>query len=50
MSGEGEPMDMGHDHDDPIHKAFKKRKVLDERFMTQLYILLTPEQIEQLGK
>ena len=50
MSGEGESIAMGHDPDDPIHKAFKKRKVLDERFMTQLYILLTPEQIEQLPR
>jgi hypothetical protein len=48
MSGDELSMDMGHQHDDPIHKAFKKRTNLDERFMKQLHTLLTPEQIEQL--
>ena len=50
MSGDEVSMDIGHEHDDPIHKAFKKRSNLDERFMKQLHALLTPQQIEQLPK
>ncbi len=50
MSGDGGSMDIGHEHDDPIHKAFRKRRNLDERFMKQLHVMLTPEQIERIPK
>jgi hypothetical protein len=45
----GEPMSIG-DDDDPIRAATRKRTDLDERYMKQLYALLTPEQVETLPK
>ena len=52
MSGEGGPMHLmypgGHDEDDPVRAAFKKRKGLDERYMKQLHAVLSPEQVAQL--
>ncbi len=50
MSGEGDTMMRlgGHDENDPIRAAFKKRKNLDERYMKQLHGTLTPEQVAQL--
>ena len=50
MSGEGDAMMRlgGHDENDPIRAAFKKRKNLDERYMKQLHGTLTPEQVAQL--
>ena len=52
MSGEGPPMMMmgGHDENDPVHAAFKKRRNLDERYMKQLHSTLTPDQVAQLPK
>jgi len=51
MSGEGGGMMMGgHDENDPVHAAFKKRTNLDERYMKQLHSTLTPEQVAQLPK
>ncbi len=50
MSGDEVSMDIGQEHDDPIHKAFTKRSNLDERFIKQLHGMLTPEQIEKLPR
>jgi len=52
MSGEGGTMMRlgGHDENDPVHTAFKKRNNLDERYMKQLHATLTPEQAAQLPK
>ncbi len=38
----------GHDENDPVHAAFKKRTNLDERYMKQLHATLTPEQVAEL--
>jgi anion-transporting ArsA/GET3 family ATPase len=50
MSGEGVGLMQigGHDDNDPIRAAFKKRKNLDERYMKQLHGTLSPEQVAQL--
>jgi hypothetical protein len=49
MMEDGEPMSIGGD-DDPIRAATRKRTDLDERYMKQLYALLTPEQVKTLPK
>ncbi|MHC4415757.1 MAG: hypothetical protein ACYS0G_10770 [Planctomycetota bacterium] len=36
--------------DDPIRTAFRKRRKLDERYMKQLYGMLTPDQVSALPK
>ena len=46
----GEETMMFNADDDPIRQAIKKRSELDERYMKQLYSLLTPEQVERLPK
>ncbi len=52
MSGEGGTMMQlgGHDENDPVHAAFKRRNNLDERYMKQLHTMLTPDQVAQLPK
>jgi hypothetical protein len=45
----GEPMAVG-EEDDPIRRAMRKRSQLDERYMKQVYALLTPEQVEKLPR
>ncbi len=51
MSGEGATMMRmgGHDENDPVHAAFKKRTNLDERYMKQLHATLTPEQVAEIN-
>jgi hypothetical protein len=49
MAGGEEPLMIG-DEDDPVRQAMRKRSELDERYMKQLYALLTPEQVERLPK
>lgn len=48
MEGTADPELPG--ADDAIHEALAKRSDLDERYMKQLYSLLTPEQVEALPK
>ena len=52
MSGEGDGMLrlVGHDEDDPVRAAFKKRRNLDERYMKQLHATLTPDQVARLPR
>jgi hypothetical protein len=49
MMEDGEPMAIG-DKEDPVRRAMQKRSQLDERYMKQVYALLTPEQVETLPK
>ncbi|MHC4272657.1 MAG: hypothetical protein ACYSUR_03200, partial [Planctomycetota bacterium] len=49
MLEEGEPMAID-DDEDPVREAMRRRSQLDERYMKQLYALLTPEQVGVLPK
>ncbi len=49
MLEDGEPMAID-DEEDPIRAAMRRRSQLDERYMKQLYALLTPEQVALLPK
>ncbi|MHC4785873.1 MAG: hypothetical protein ACYTE6_07890, partial [Planctomycetota bacterium] len=49
MLEEGEPMAI-EDDEDPVREAMRRRSQLDERYMKQLYALLTPEQVGVLPK
>ena len=52
MSGEDDGLMRlgGHDEDDPIRAAFKKRTNLDTRYMKQLHAVLTAEQVAELPR
>jgi hypothetical protein len=49
MMEDGEPMSMSGE-DDPVRVEMRRRSQLDERYMKQVYTLLTPEQLERLPK
>jgi len=49
MMEDGEPMSLG-DEDDPVRVEMRRRSKLDERYMKQVYTLLTPQQLERLPK
>jgi hypothetical protein len=49
MMEDGEPMSIG-DEDDPVRVEMRRRSQLDERYMKQVYTLLTPQQLERLPK
>jgi hypothetical protein len=50
LAGGAPQMHFVGDASNPIRQAFSKRSDLDERYMEQLYALLSPEQVAELPK